>query len=132
LPRYHITTRGATTAPNGITNITLLSYQHSIASKPYPMITFQQGIVQEIIHQLGPTQIVLFELPGEIGSLKQRVLAIKQSIKEFQHLTYFTDFIIVHQVQCTQCCNLQGHWIQATYAINAAIPRESCEDYECV
>ncbi len=28
---------------------------------------FQQGIVQEIIQQFGPTQIVLFELPGEIG-----------------------------------------------------------------
>ncbi len=27
---------------------------------------FQQGIVQEIIQQFGPTQIVLFEPPGEI------------------------------------------------------------------
>ncbi len=89
---------------------------------------FQQGIVQEIIQQFGPTQIVLFESPGEIGLPKQRVLAIKQSIKELQHLTYFTDFIIVHGVQHSQCCNLRGRWIQATYAINAAIPRESCED----
>jgi hypothetical protein len=89
---------------------------------------FQQGIVQEIIQQFGPTQIVLFEPPGEISTPKQHVLAIKQSIKELRHLTYFTDFIIVHGVQCSQCCNLRGRWIQATYAINAAIPRESCED----
>ncbi len=32
---------------------------------------FQQGIVQEIIQQLGPTQIVRFELPGEIGTPEQ-------------------------------------------------------------
>jgi hypothetical protein len=89
---------------------------------------FQQGIVQEIIQQFGPTQIVLFEPPGVIGTPKRRVLAIKGSIKEFWHLTYFTDFIIVHGVQRSQRCNLQGHWIQATYAINAAIPSESCED----
>ncbi len=38
---------------------------------------FQQGIVQKIIQQLGPTQIVLFEPPGEIGTPKRRVLAIK-------------------------------------------------------
>ncbi len=67
---------------------------------------FQQGIVQEIIQQFGPTQIVLIELPGEIGTPERHVLAIKQSIKEFQHLTYFTDFIIVRGVQRSQCCNL--------------------------
>ncbi len=89
---------------------------------------FQQGIVQEIIQQFGPTQIALFEPLGEIGTPKRHVLTMKQSIKEVWHLTYFTDFIIVHGVQCSQCCNLQGHWIQATYAINAAIPRESRED----
>jgi hypothetical protein len=89
---------------------------------------FQKGIVQEIIQQFGPTQIVLFEPLGEIGTPEQRVLAIKQSIKELQHLTYFTDFIIVHGVQCSQCCNLRGRWIQATYAINAAIPRELCDN----
>jgi hypothetical protein len=89
---------------------------------------FQQGVVQEIIQQFGPTQIVLFDLPGEIGTPKWRVLAIKQSIKELQHLTYFTDFIIVYGVQHAQCCNLRGRWIQATYVINAAIPRESFED----
>ncbi len=89
---------------------------------------FQQGMVQEIIQQFGPTQIDLFEPPGEIGTPERRVLAIKRSIKELQHLTYFTDFIIVQGVQCAQCCNLQGCWIQTTYAINAAIPRESCED----
>ncbi len=89
---------------------------------------FQQGLVQEIIQQFDPTQIVLFEPPGEISSPEQRVLAIKQSIKELRHLNYFTDFIIVHGVQCSQYCNLQGRWIQATYAINATIPRESCED----
>jgi hypothetical protein len=61
---------------------------------------FQQGIVQEIIQQFGHTQIVLFEPPGEIGMPKRRVLAIKRSIKELWHLTYFTDFIIVHGVQC--------------------------------
>ncbi len=38
---------------------------------------FQQGIVQEIIQQFSPTQIVLFEPPGEIGTPKWRVLAIK-------------------------------------------------------
>ncbi len=89
---------------------------------------FQQGMVQEIIQQFGPTQIVLFELLGEIGTLKRHVLAIKRSIKELWHLTYFTDFIIVHGVQCAQCCNLWGCWIQTTYTLNAAIPRESCED----
>ncbi len=89
---------------------------------------FQQGIVQEIIQQFCPTQMVLFEPPGKIGTPKQCVLAIKQSIKELWHLTYFTDFIIVHGVQYSQCCNLWGRWIQATYAINVAILRESCED----
>ncbi len=89
---------------------------------------FQQGIIQEIIQQFDPAQIVLFEPSGEIGLPELRVLAIKQSIKELRHLTYFTDFIIVHGVQRSQCSNLQGHWIQATYAINAAIPRELCED----
>ncbi len=59
---------------------------------------------------------------------ERRVLAIKQYIKDLWHHTYFTDFIIVHRVQRSQCCNLQGRWIQATYAINAAIPRELCED----
>ncbi len=89
---------------------------------------FQQGIIQEIIQKFGPTQIVLFEPPGEIGLPERRVLAIKRSIKELRHLTYFTDFIIVHGVQHSQCCNLQGRLIQATCAINAANPRESCED----
>jgi hypothetical protein len=37
---------------------------------------------QEIIQQFGPIQIVLFELPGDIGTPKRRVLVIKQSIKE--------------------------------------------------
>ncbi len=89
---------------------------------------FQQGIVQEIIQQFGPTQIVQFEPPGEIGLPERCVLAIKPSIKELWHLTHFTDFIIVHGVQCSRCCNLRGCWIQATYVINAAIARESCED----
>jgi hypothetical protein len=89
---------------------------------------FQQGIIQEIIQQFGPTQIVLFEPLGEISLPERRELAIKQSIKELRHLTYFTDFIIVHGVQCSQCSNLRGRWIQATYAINAVIPRELCED----
>ncbi len=86
---------------------------------------FQQGIVQESIQQFGPTQIVLFEPPGEISTPKRHVLTIKQSIKELQHLTYFTDFIIAHGVQHSQCHNLRGRWIQVTYAINTAIPRES-------
>jgi hypothetical protein len=89
---------------------------------------FQQGIIQKIIQHFGPTQIVLFEPPGEIRMPEQRVLTIKQSIEEHQHLTYFTEFIIVHGVKRAQCHNLQGRWIQATYAINAAIPWESCED----
>jgi hypothetical protein len=37
---------------------------------------FQQGIVQEVIQQFGPTQIIQFELPGEIGTPEQLVLAI--------------------------------------------------------
>jgi hypothetical protein len=90
---------------------------------------FQQEIVQENNQQFGPTQIVLFKPPGEIGTPEPGVLlAIKQSIKELWHLTYFTDFIIVHGVQCKQYCNLRGRWIQATYAISAVIPRESWED----
>jgi hypothetical protein len=89
---------------------------------------FQQGIVQKIIQQFGPTQIVLFEPPGEIATPERHVLAIKRSIKELKHLTYFTDFIIVHGVKFSQCPNLQGHWIQASYTINATVPRQSCED----
>jgi hypothetical protein len=69
---------------------------------------FQQRIVQEIIQQFNPAQIVLFEPPGEIGTPERRVLAIKQSIKELWHLTYFTDFIIVHGVQCSQCAICEG------------------------
>ncbi len=97
-------------------------------SSHIPHSQFQQEIVQEIIQQLGPTQIVLFEPQEEIVMLKRCVLVIKQSVLELQHLTYFTDFIIVNGVQRAQCHNLQGRWIQATYAINAAIPREPCED----
>jgi hypothetical protein len=93
-----------------------------------PPSQFQQETVQEIIQQCSPTQIVLFLLPGEIGMPERHVLAIKQSIEELRHLTYFIDFIIVHGVQSAQFCNMQGHWIRATYAINTAIPRESCED----
>ncbi len=63
-----------------------------------PRSQFQQEIVQEIIQQFVPTQIVLFKPPGEIGTPKRRVLAIKRSSKELWHLTYFTDFIIVHGV----------------------------------
>ncbi len=76
---------------------------------------FQQGMVQEIIQQFGPTQIILFELPGEIGRSQRCVLAIKQSIEELRHFTYFTDFIIVHGVQHAQSRNLRGCWIQTTY-----------------
>ena len=89
---------------------------------------FQQGIVQEIIQQFNPTQIILFEPPGEIGTPKRCVLAIKRSSKELWHLTSFTDFIILQGVRCAQFYNLQGHFIQATFAIDTAIPRESCED----
>jgi hypothetical protein len=60
---------------------------------------FQQGIVQEIIQQFSPTQIVLFEPSGDFGTPERHVLPIKQSTKELWHLTYFTDFIIVHGVQ---------------------------------
>ena len=55
-------------APSGKTNIRRLSYQPPITSEPYPTITVSTGIVQEIIQQFGPTQIVLFEPPGEIGT----------------------------------------------------------------
>jgi hypothetical protein len=70
---------------------------------------FQQGIVQEIIQQFRPTQIILFEPWGEIGMPERHVPVIKQSTKELRHLTNFTDFIIVHGVQCAQCRNLQWH-----------------------
>jgi hypothetical protein len=93
-----------------------------------PQSQFQQEIVREIIQKIGPTHTILLEPPGEINTPDWRVLAVKQSIMELWHLTYFTDCIIVHRVQCAQCCNLQGRWIQATYAINTFIPRESCED----
>ena len=109
----------------------MLGYFHINLQSPLSHIRrsqFQQGIVQEIIQQFGPTQIVLFELPREIGLPERRVLAIKRSIKKLKHLTYFTDFIIVHGVQCSQCHNLRLRWVQATYAINAAIPSQSCED----
>jgi hypothetical protein len=109
---------------------TLGNFDINLKSPPSHILQsqIQQEIVQEIIQQFGPTQIILFKQPGEIGTPERRVLAIKQSIKELWHLTYFTDFIIVHGVQHAQCCNLQGYWIQAIYTINAAIPRESCED----
>ncbi len=115
-------------APNGTTDIRWFSYQLPIAFEPYSTITVSTLIVQEIIQHFGPTQIFLFEPLGEIGTPKRCVLAIKQSIKELWHLTYFTDFIIVQGVQHPQFHNLWGRWIQATYAIEAAIPRESCED----
>jgi hypothetical protein len=99
-----------------------------LPSSHIPRSQFQQDIVRDIIQQFGPTQIVQFKPPGEIGTPEQHVLAIKQSIKELWHLTYFTDFIIVHGLQSAQCCNLQGRWIQATYTISTAIPREAHED----
>ncbi len=92
------------TAPNCKSNVRLLSYQPPIASEPYLMITVSTGIGPrnyQIIQQFGPTQIILFEPPGETGMPERRVLVIKQSIKELWHLTYFTDFIIVHGVQHT-------------------------------
>jgi hypothetical protein len=63
----------------------LLPLSHILRSQ------FQQGIVKEIIQKFGPTQIVLFEPLGEIGTPERHVLAIKQPIKELRHLTYFTD-----------------------------------------
>jgi hypothetical protein len=93
-------------APNGKT---MLGDFHINLQLPLSYIRqsqFQQGIVQEIIQQFGPTQIILFEPLGETGTPKRHVLAIKRSIKELKHLTYFTDFIIVHGVQCSHCCNL--------------------------
>jgi hypothetical protein len=92
------------------------------------MIIVSTGNCPRNYPKIGPTQIVLFEPPGEIGTPERRVLAIKQSIKELWHLTYFTYFVIVHGVQRAQCCNLRGHWIQEKYTINTAIPWESCED----
>ncbi len=52
-------------APNGKTKVMWLSYQPLIASKPYPTITVSTG---NCPRNFGPTQIVLFELPGEIGT----------------------------------------------------------------
>ncbi len=103
-------------------------WQPPIVSELYPTITVSTENGPRKYQPFGPTQIVLFELPGEIGTPERRVLIIKQSMKELWHLTSFTDFIIVHGVQRAQCCNLRECWIQATYAINAAIPRESCEE----
>ncbi len=110
---------------------TLGDFHINLQSPPshIPWSQFQQEIVQEIVQLFGPTQIILLEPLGEINMPKRCVLAIKRSIKELWHLTYFTDIIIVHGVQRAQFCNLWGHWIQATYAISAAIPSESCEDY---
>jgi hypothetical protein len=79
---------------------TLGDFHINLQSSPshLPQSQFQQEIVQEIIQQFCPTQIVLFKPPEEVGKPKRRVLAIKRSIKELWHLTYFTDFIIVHRV----------------------------------
>ncbi len=109
---------------------TLGDFHINLQSPPshIPGPQFQQEIVQEIIQQFGPTQIVLFKPPGDIGMPKRRVLAIKQSIEELWHLIYFTYFIFVHRVRHAQFCNLQGRLIQAIYAIDVAIPRKSCED----
>jgi hypothetical protein len=93
---------------------------------------FQQGIIQEIIQQFGRRKIVLFEPPGEIVTPERCVLAIKQSIKELLHLTNFTDFIIVHGVQCSQCHNLQRHWIQATYPLMRQFQGNHVRTNECV
>ncbi len=90
--------------------------------------SFNRELSKKLSNNLALHRSSCLNLPGEIGTPKRRVLAIKQYIEELKHLTYFTDFIIVHGVQRSQCCNLQGRWIQATYVINAAIPRESCEN----
>ncbi len=63
---------------------------------------FQQEIVQEIIQQFVPTQIILFELPGEIGTPDWHVLAIKRSIKELWDLTYFQTLSLYME------CNAHG------------------------
>jgi hypothetical protein len=42
-----------------------------------PLPQFQQEIVEDFIQKFGPTQIILFEPPGEIGTPKRCVLAIK-------------------------------------------------------
>ncbi len=93
---------------------------------------FQQGMVQEIIQHFGPTQIALFELPGEIGLPEQRVLAIKQSIKELWHLTYFNDFIFVHGVQHSQCCNLLGRWSKQHMPLTRQFQGNHVTTNECV
>ncbi len=54
--------KGSNNGTNGKTIVRWLSYQPPIASEPYWWSQFQQGMVQEIIQKLGPTQIVLFEL----------------------------------------------------------------------
>jgi hypothetical protein len=63
---------------------TLGDFHINLQSPPshIPQSQLQQKIVQEIIQQFGSTQIVLFELPGEIEMPERRVLAIKQSIEE--------------------------------------------------
>ncbi len=102
---------------------TLGDFHINLQSPPshIPQSQFQQEIVQEIIKQVGSTQINLFKPLGEIGTPERRVMANKRSIKELWHLTYFTNVIIVQEVQGAQFCYLGGHF-------NAAIPRESCED----
>jgi hypothetical protein len=93
---------------------------------------FQQGIAQEIIQQFGPTQIVLFEPPGEIDMPKQRVLAIKQSIKELWHLTYFTDVIIVHGVQCSQFVICKGIGSKQHMPLMQPFQGNHVRTYECL
>ena len=96
-------------APKGKTNIRNFHINLQLPPSHIRQSQFQQGVVQEIIQQFDPTQIVLFEPPGVIGMLKRHVLAIKQSIEELWHLTYFTDFIVVHGVQPADDLSLQKY-----------------------
>jgi hypothetical protein len=87
-------------------------------------------MVQEIIQRFGPTQIILFEPPGEIGMPKWRVLVIKRSIKEPWHINYCTDFIIVHRVQHAQCHNGVGS--KQHTLLTQQLQGNHVRTYECV
>ncbi len=65
------------TAPNGTTNVGNFHIDLQLPPSHIRQSQFQQGIMQEIIQQFVPTQIVLFKQPGEINTPKRHVLAIK-------------------------------------------------------
>jgi hypothetical protein len=63
---------------NGKTNVRRLLFNNlQLPLSHIQQSQFQQEIAQEIIQQFSHSWIVLFELPGDIGTPEQRVWAIK-------------------------------------------------------